>query len=511
MPIPRFILVLSMPAARRALSLVLLIVLTTPLWAQVSKLTADDGTLNDQFGNAVAFDSDYLIVGALLDDPAGNQSGSAYLFVLIDGVWTEQAKLIPDDGEARDRFATSVALSGAYAVVGATGDDDGGDDAGAAYVFVRQGQTWTQQAKLIASDAGEDDSFGRAVAIDGDYLLVSAPGNDEQGDRTGAVYVFKRDGETWTQQAKLTASDAGAGDGLGSAVALEGTLAAIGASGDDFPTGSVYLFERDGETWIERDNVSPGDGTFDDFFGDTVALSGDYILVGVHNDDDDGDSSGSAYVFMRDGDSWNQQDKLIASDAAAGDAFGASVALSGDRAVVGAPGNDDHGEDSGAAYVFERDGETWIEQAKLTATDAQADAEFGNAVALSGGSALIAAFMDDNRAGRAGAAYVYVLAPSGVGVERLEDEVPVAYHLGPNYPNPFNPTTTLPFALPNAARVIVEVYDVTGATVATLVDEPLAAGRYTTTWEAAGLASGVYVVQMRAGDFVQTRKMILLK
>jgi len=104
-----------------------------------------------------------------------------------------------------------------------------------------------------------------------------------------------------------------------------------------------------------------------------------------------------------------------------------------------------------------------------------------------------------------------VLVPPGVGIERVEDEVPVAYHLGPNYPNPFNPTTTIPFALLNAARVIMEVYDVTGATVATLVDEPLAAGRYTTTWEATGLASGVYVVQMRAGDFVQTRKMILLK
>ncbi|MFB3133484.1 MAG: FG-GAP repeat protein, partial [Rhodothermales bacterium] len=420
MPIPRFILVLSMPAARRALSLVLLIVLTTPLWAQVSKLTADDATIGDEFGNVVAFDGDYLIVGALLDDPAGDQSGSAYLFVLIDGVWTEQAKLIPDDAEIRDRFATSVALSGAYAVVGARSDDDGGDDAGAAYVFVRQGQTWTQQAKLIASDAGEGDSFGRAVALDGDYLLVSAPGNDEQGERTGAVYVFKRDGETWTQQAKLTASDAGVLDGFGSAVALEGALAAIGASGDDFPTGSVYLFERDGETWIERDNVSSGDGTFDDFFGDTVALSGDYILVGVRRDDDDGESSGSAYVFMRDGDTWEQQDKLTASDAAAGDEFGTSVALSGDRAVVGAPGNDDDGEDSGAAYVFERDGETWTEQSKLTATDARADAEFGNAVALSGGSALIAAFMDDDRAGRAGAAYVYVLVPPGVGIERVE-------------------------------------------------------------------------------------------
>ncbi|MCH8963267.1 MAG: FG-GAP repeat protein, partial [Bacteroidetes bacterium] len=264
MPIQRSRFVFFAPAARRALSLVLLIVLTTPLRAQVSKLTATDASIGDEFGNVVAFDGDYLIVGARLDDPAGNQSGSAYLFVLSEGVWTEQAKLIPDDAEVRDRFATSVALSGAYAAVGATGDDDGGDGAGAVYVFVRQGQTWTQQAKLIASDAGEDDSFGRAVALDGDYLLVSAPGNDEQGERTGAAYVFKRDGETWTQQAKLTASDAGVGDGLGSAVALEGALAAIGASGDDFPTGSVYLFERDGETWIERDNVSPGDGAIDD-------------------------------------------------------------------------------------------------------------------------------------------------------------------------------------------------------------------------------------------------------
>lgn len=595
------------PAPRRAVWLILLCLLPTPLRAQGTKLIASDPSTGDEFGNVVALDGAYALVGARLDDPAGDRSGSAYIFVQRDGGWTQQDKLTADDGEVRDHFGASVAISGAYAAVGATGDDDGGDAAGAVYVFVRDGETWTQQIKLTASDGDEDDSLGRAVALDGDNLFVTAPGNDEQGENTGAVYVFTRDGETWTEQDKLTASDALPADALGSAVALDGDLAVVGAAGSNEPSGAsgaAYIYEYDGAAWIERDKIFASDGTTNDFFGETVTLSGSDVLVGMRMDDDDGESSGSAYVFTRNGDVWHRQDKLTASDADAGDEFGTAVGFSGDLALIGAPGDDDDGEDAGAAYVFTRDGETWTEEVKLTAHDALEGAEFGNAIALSGVASVVGAFMDDDRAIRAGAAYVYLLAApaapqlvapddgaldvasnlvldwdavtgaatyhaqvatsaafstmvaeapdltrssflvanlavnttyfwrvaaanmlgvsgwsaawrftvsSGTGVEAVEEEVPAAYHLGPNYPNPFNPTTTIPFALPLASHVVLEVYDATGAAVETLVNEPLAAGRYTVTWDGLGLASGVYVVQMRAGDFSQTRKMILLK
>ena len=597
------------------LALVLLLVLTTPLRAQVvSKLTAADASSGDEFGNAVDFDGNYAIVGARQADPVGSESGAAYIFFKSNGVWTEQSRLIAADAALRDRFGTSVALNGVYAAVGATSEDEGGGSAGAVYVYVRQGETWVQQAKLIASDASDDDSFGRAVALDGDYLIATAPGNDSLANNAGAAYVFKRDGEAWTEQAQLFAGDPVNGDTFGSAVALDGALAAIGAAGDNDPTGasgSVYVFERDGETWTEQDKFFPRDGTTNDFFGETVAISGSDILVGMRMDDDDGERSGSAYVYVRSGDTWLQEAKLTASDAAAGDEFGAGVALSGGFAVVGAPGNDDDGEDSGSAYVFTREGETWTEWVTLTTSDAAAADEFGNAIASDGVSTLIAAFKDDHRGNRAGSAYMYTLAiptpprlidppdeatdvaadvtlrweavggadtydvqvstsmffstivaeasglaepafdltglgpdttyfwrvsaanilgvsdlsdawrftvasdppppPPPTGIEVEEDEIPTAYRLGPNYPNPFNLTTTIPFALPTAERVILKVYDATGVAVQTLVDEPLAAGRYTTTWGADGLASGVYVVQLRAGDFVQTRTMILLK
>lgn len=612
MPIQSVTPIRSSPAARRVLGLALLLMLTTPLRAQVSKLTAADASSGDEFGNAIDIDGNYAIVGARQADPFGDESGAAYVFVKTDDGWTQQSRLTASDADIRDRFGTSVAISGDYAAVGATSEDEGGDSAGAVYVFKREGESWTEVAKFIASDAAEDDSFGRAVAFDGEYLLVTAPGNDEKADNAGAAYVFLRTDGTWRELSKITAPDAVSGDGFGSAAALEGNLAVIGAAGDNEPngaSGSAYIFERNQASWIQQDKVIARDGTTNDFFGETVDISGDYVIVGMRMDDDDGESSGAAYIYEHIGDEWLQQTKLTASDAAAGDEFGTGVAISGTLAVVGAPGNDDEGDDAGSAYVFMRDGDTWTEVTNLTASDGADGDAFGDAIALSGVSVLIAASKDDHQGTRAGSAYVSTLAapsapqlvdppdeatdvaadvtlswediggadtyrlqvstsstflplvvdapdltsssfqltnldlgttyfwrisaanmlgasdwsdvweftvaeappPPPTGIELEDSEIPAAFRLGPNYPNPFNPITTIPFALPTAARAILKVYDATGVEVQTLVDEQLAAGRYTTTWDGAGLASGVYVVQMRAGDFSQTRKIVLLK
>ncbi len=599
--------------------LVVFFLLVLPGWAQEFKLVADDAASGDDFGGAVALSGDYAIVGARFEGTGGDDFGAAYIFVRAAGGWTQQAKLRADDGEDGDRFGISVDISGAYAVVGATGEDDGGANAGAAYVFKRDGETWTQQARLTAADANEDDRFGIAVALSGDYIIVGAIGDDDLKTDAGAAYVFKRDGETWTEQVKINASDAVNGDAFGNAVALEGTTAVIAAVGDNFPnppiSGSAYVFVRDGEVWTEQDKIFASDGAEENFFGNAVALSGDLIIVGMSKDDDAGEDAGSAYVFARDGQTWTRQAKLVASDAAAGDEFGAGVAISSDYAIAGAPGD---GDDAGAVYVFQRDDEMWgqncqattgtfivcNETTKTLASDADTGDEFGASAALSGITALVGAPNATIQLTATGAAYVLALAPPaapqlvdppnqvtglsttvtlswrrsdgadtyqvqvattasfasivaeasaladttvqltnladnmtyfwrvaavnvvGAGawsttrrftvgtdtaIEQADDEVPAAYRLDPNYPNPFNPSTTLSFALPNAARITLAVYDATGALVTTLVDEQLAAGHYTTTWDAAGLASGVYVVQMRAEGVVQSRKVILLK
>jgi hypothetical protein len=379
-------------------------------WTQQAKLTAADAAANDSFGYSVALEGDTAVVGAYWDDDTAVNSGSAYVFVRSGTSWTQQAKLNAADAAADDRFGISVSLSGDSALVGAFMDDDGGEVSGSAYVFARSGTSWAQQAKLIAADDAAYDYFGRSVSISGDTAIVGSHYDDDWGTNCGGAYVFVRSGTNWTQQAKLTAADAAAEDLFGFLVSLSGDCALLGAPGDDDAgnfSGSAYVFVRRGAIWTLEAKLTAADAAPEDFFGGSVSLSGDSALIGAIGDDDGVDFSGSAYVFVRSGTSWTQQAKLTAADAAAEDGFGTSVSLSGDNALIGATGDDDGGSYSGSAYVFVRSGTNWIQQAKLTAADAMAGDSFGNSVSLSGDSALIGAEASDAAGHLSGSAYVF--------------------------------------------------------------------------------------------------------
>ena len=212
------------------------------------KLTASDGAANDYFGHSVAMSGDTVVVGAHCDDVGGYADpGSAYIFNRSGTNWTEQAKLTASDGTAGDYFGISVAISGDTVVVGAYGDDVGSNgDQGSAHVFVRRGSDWTQQAQLIASDGAASDYFGGSVAISGDTVVVGAYGDDGGDAGQGSAYVFARSGTTWTEQAKLTASDGAANDYFGRSVAMSGDTAVVGATYDEVGAnadqGSAYVY-----------------------------------------------------------------------------------------------------------------------------------------------------------------------------------------------------------------------------------------------------------------------------
>jgi len=377
---------------------------------QIAKATASDGAATDQFAYAVSISDGTALVGSWGDDDRGSSSGSVYVFTRSGGIWTQQAKLTASDGQSDDQFGVSVSLDGDTALVGASGDDDRGATSGSTYVFVRSGSTWTQQAKLTASDGAANDYFGISVSLSGGTALVGAWGDDDKGSGSGSAYVFTRSGTTWTQQAKLTASDGVASDSFGSSVALSGDTALVSAFLDDdrgSASGSAYVFTRSGTTWSQQAKLTAADGAGSDYFGISVALSADTALIGAYADDDKGGSSGSAYVFTRSGATWSQQAKLTAADGAANDNFGYSIALSGDTALVGAYLDDDRGSNSGSAYIFIRSGGSWSQQRKLTATDGAADDYFGYAVALSGDTALVGAYLDDDKGSNSGSVYFF--------------------------------------------------------------------------------------------------------
>ncbi len=382
---------------------------------QGSKLRASDETDRSDFGVSVAVDGDTALVGAVgHDTPRGVGAGSAYVFVRSGGRWIETTELTAPDGAALDGFGIAVALSGDTAVIGAFRDNirGGAADTGSAYVFVRSGTTWTLQAKLTASDAVAREQFGQSVALDGDTVVVGAPADEEQGRfDAGSAYVFERSGTAWTEQARLVASDAAARDAFGWSVAVDADTAVVGAIGDDAPpgkpdAGSAYVFVRSETGWAELAKLTASDAAEFASFGYSVAVSADTALIGAPGFGSSAEDTGSAYVFVRSGSTWTQQAQLTAADGATGDAFGLSVALRGVVAVVGAARDDTAaGDDVGSVYLFDRREPSWTMRAKVVAPDGSEFDQLGVSVALDG-STVIAGAPGDGGTRDTGSAYI---------------------------------------------------------------------------------------------------------
>ncbi|MBK7093853.1 MAG: FG-GAP repeat protein [Saprospiraceae bacterium] len=346
------------------------------------KITASDGGTDDYFGTSVSISGDYAIIGADHDNAI---QGSAYIFNRNGTSWIQQAKLTSSDGAAGDYFGASVSISGDYAVIGAKYDDIGSNPTqGSAYIFNRSGTSWIEQAKLTASDGAAGDVFGHSVSISGDYAVIGADG-DDVGSNTdqGSAYIFNRSGTAWTEQAKLTASDGTDTDYFGNSVSISGDYAVIGAYNSYSTNGSAYVFKRSGTSWTQKAKLTASDGAAGDVFGRSVSISGDYAVIGA---------SESAYIFNRSGIPWTQQAKLTAFDGVGGDGFGNSVSIFGDYAIIGAFNSYSR---KGSAHIFHRSGTSWTQQANLTASDGVAFDHFGYSVSIYGDYVIIGADWDD--------------------------------------------------------------------------------------------------------------------
>ncbi|HEY2858763.1 MAG TPA: FG-GAP repeat protein [Terracidiphilus sp.] len=472
----------------------------------------------DWFGYSVAISGDTVVVGAPQEDSSSlgvnsapnelaGASGAAYVFTRSAGVWSQQAYLKPalagPGGQAGDHFGWSVAVSGDTVVVGAPSEDsstvgtnstplEGASDSGAAYVFIRSGVAWSQQAYLKppivgTSRAGTGFEFGWSVAISGDTVAVGA--YDEPSSSTGvnsspnelatgagAAYVFARSGVTWSQQAYLKPAAVGttqANDHFGAAIAVSVDTVVVGAFQEDSSStginstpnelsggsGAAYIFARSAGVWSQQAYLKPamvGSTQAGEFFGTSVAVSGDTVVVGANHEssstlgvnttpNEGAGSSGAVYVFTRGGGVWSQQAYVKPSTVGttqSGDNFGISVAISGDTMVVGADGEDSSstGIDSmpnesaalsGAAYVFTRSAGIWSQQAYLkpgAVGSTQAGDTFGWSVGVSGDTAVVGAYLEDSSslginsapneaAVDSGAAYVFTVSVDATGGE----------------------------------------------------------------------------------------------
>ena len=379
------------------------------LAANEQKVVSSDIAAGDTFGSDVSIDGDYAIIGAEQYNSGG--TGAAYIFHRSGSTWTQQAKLTASDGSSGDCFGYSVSISGEYAIVGAVGYNS---SAGCAYVFHRSGTTWSQQTQMTASDAVALDQFGASVSIDGDYAIVGAHKHSSSG--YGSAYIFHRSGTSWSQQAQLSPSVSISQDDFGYSVDIDGDYAVVGSdhywSGG---TGLAFVYHRSGTTWTEQAVLSASDAADGDDFGSSVTIDGEYLVVGADGKEL---ASGAAYVFHRSGSIWTEQAILTTNDSARGDYFGWPVCLEGDYAVIGASGK---ALDTGAAYIFQRSGSEWKQVYQLAASDGHITAVFGASVALSNGYALVSAPEYSITYNSAGAAYFYsslaeVIYPTARGI-----------------------------------------------------------------------------------------------
>jgi len=386
-----------------------------PTFRQIKKLTASDVAADDNFGFSVAIYGDTAIVGALFSDIGLNfDQGSAYIFQRNqDGAdqWGQVKKLIASDGAATDNFGFSVAIYEDTAIVGANFDTIGSNVwQGSAYIFERnQGgpENWGEVKKLVASDGASQDHFGVSLTIYEDTVIVGASSDGIGSNRfQGSAYIFERNQggpENWGQVKQLTASDGAAGDSFGASVAIYEDTAIIGAPidrvGSNIQQGSAYVFERNrggAGAWGQAKQLTTSDGANFDQFGISVAIYADTAIVGAYFDDVGSNvDQGSGYVFERNqggADNWGQVKQLTASDGAAGDAFGISVAIYEDTAIVGAVSNPFVSVAPGSACIFERNqggADNWGEIQKLAAPNGAESDQFGIDVAIYAGTAII--------------------------------------------------------------------------------------------------------------------------
>ena len=474
--------------------------------------------------------------------------GAGRIYTLNRNKWELTAELIPHDRKpntGQQGFGYDVAISAPpgrriadYAIIGAPGDDAAAENAGAAYIYAFNAPHWQQEVKLTAADAEKRDAFGYVVSVDGTTAVVGAPGDDDAGNNSGAVYVFVRDANGWKQHTKLVPKDLAKLDAFGDAVEIQASTLIVGATGHTHGgerfAGAVFVFVRDGDTWRMQAKLTADDAGAGDQFGVSVGMEGDTIIVGAKKHDPDGiKDAGAAYIFQRDGNNWKQQAKLTAPKKRNGDHFGTGVATSRDIAIVGAPLREEGGPSAGAAYSFVNVDGVWKNAATVVPNVAHPNLFYGSAIAISGDTVIVTGGDGPEKGvgvGNGIVAYVYggeehfntppfAVEPFGLKVTTLAHLKRTALYQ--NFPNPFNPETWLPYRLAADAPVRFRIYNTQGQPVRQLNLGRQTAGDYLSRETAAYwdgrdelgemASSGVYFYALEAGAFQATRRMLILK
>jgi len=423
-------------------------------FSETNKLVASDRFAYDNFGSSVVINGNIAVIGSPLDDQDSeglnwiSAAGSAYIFEKdINNNWIQTQKITPSTRGSNYMFGKSISISNNQIIVSAYLENvNGVTNCGAVYVFKKDiDGIWKEQQKLIASDGSASDYFGYAITTSNNYIAIGAYNAYVNGNiYAGAVYIYHQNEDgTWSEAQKISASDCSANDYFGYSVSIDNDYILVGAQGEEHDTngenplyfaGSAYIFELDkvSGTWIEYQKIVPTDRGDSDCFGTSVSISGEYAMIGAYKEDEDPtlsntlNDAGSVYFFHHENSGeWIQIQKAVASDRSETDLFGYSVSLCNNFAVVGSYNEDEDSfgtntlSNSGSAYCFKlNDSGTWDQFQKIKASDYNIDDCFGYSVSISGNNILVGAYNEDDDASgtdtrsEAGSAYAFNLSDS---------------------------------------------------------------------------------------------------
>lgn len=488
------------------------------------------------YGFSSSLLGDWAIVGAPQKDIGNYQSaGSVLFYQKTNDEWNIALEASPLGLTDFVNFGASVSLGYADALIGAIGDHEGGIHSGAVYAYEYNDTTWVEAQKLKPSDIKAGSRFGVSVDLLESTAVIGANQATGAEAKTGAVYVFEKEGGVWTQTAKLMAEDGSSHDSFGHSVTMVNeSIIAVGAYNADGATertGVVYIFEKEGEgEWEQTAKLYDAAGASSDLFGYSVTASevivtkssalhdfDGFLYVGAPGTINENGKTGSVYLYQKAGDgSWELNEELIEESSEHNDHFGISVAANdyGGFYVGASRSSQSTVSKTGTVYQYEiwpffeetPDSEVNI----ITITESGEFDNFGYQVAADELTLLVSSpHADVDDAMNSGS--VYFFDYQFVSNEETPGEEVVKYKLEQNYPNPFNPTTTINYQVKDAGVVKLTVFNLLGQAVQVLVNEQQATGSYTATFNASSLASGFYFYTLEVNDFASTKKMMLIK
>lgn len=469
-------------------------------WSIEQKIFADDGVGEDYFGNSVSIYGDFAIVGT--------HNNAAYLYKKANDQWLFVEKILASDSVNTIGFGSSVFINNDYMIIG---ENHGyNNSSGSAYIYHKEGENWSEIDVIEASGSPICDQYGCSVTIteDGNYAIVGAFNDEENGGGSGAAYIYNRSGLVWNLQTKIMAFDGAIYDLFGYSVSITDNYLFISALNDDDngeQAGSVYVYQNTGSNWDFHSKLIASHYTLHDRFGWSTSVNGDNIVIGAP-----GEEIGEAYIFRLDISNWIEDAILTASDGFYYDHFGRSVSISNDYIVIGACDCPDVAC-SASAYFFEKEGLDWIERNKLTIENWGA---FGYSVSISGENAIVGANLDWGISNATGAAYLI----SNDGTSNDQELITCSNeNIIFNYPNPFNPITTISFSISKESNINLSIYNIKGQKIKTLTTDQYEKGNHSVIWTGVDdsgklVSSGIYMYKLNVdGKNVLIKKCLLLK